>query len=94
MPVLSLNIGDGLHFTQESKLGVNIDANNITIDGDGITVDNLNGQDGTIGGTEPDEWTIVKGRGLNRADPANPLDENSFVDINREVTNLIFTYII
>jgi hypothetical protein len=92
MSKLTLKLGDGLKINAESKLSVATNGDHISIDEHGVFVDNLNGADAPEGGTEPDGWTIVKGPGANLADPGNPLDSNSFIDINRDVVNLIYTF--
>lgn len=92
MSKLTLKLGDGLKINAESKLSVATNGDHISIDEHGVFVDNLNGADAPEGGTEPDGWTTVKGPGANLADPGNPLDSNSFIDINRDVVNLIYTF--
>lgn len=92
MSKLTLKLGDGLKIKAESKLSVATNGDHISIDEHGVFVDNLNGADAPEGGTEPDGWTTVKGPGANLADPENPLDSNSFIDINRDVVNLIYTF--
>ena len=92
MSKLTLKLGNGLKINAESKLSVATNGDHISIDEHGVFVDNLNGADAPEGGTEPDGWTTVKGSGANMADPENPLDSNSFIDINRDVVNLIYTF--
>ena len=90
MPILKLNVGDGLGFNQNGQICVKFTGDNIRVVTDGtggqqgLYVDQLKGVPGSIS----DEWSTVTGPGMRTCYP----NINNFVDINREVTNLIFTY--
>lgn len=90
MPVLKINVGDGLGFDQNDKLCVRYAGENIRVvdtgtDGQiGLYVDDLTGLSGSVS----DNWSTVPGPGYKTGSATI----SNFVDINRDVTNLIFTY--
>ena len=87
---LKLNVGDGLGFDQNNKLSVRYAGNNIQIidtgtDGQkGLHVDDLTGKSGS----SSDNWSTETGPGTY---PGHSRIDD-FVDINRDVTGLIFTF--
>lgn len=83
---LTLNVGDGLGFDQNNKLTVKYTGSNIYINSDGLYVEELSGSAGSVA----DNWSIIPGQGTSRSDPN--VHTNDFIDINRDVSNLIFTY--
>ena len=91
---LNLKVGDGLGFTPDNKLTVKFAGDNIRIVTNessgsvGLYVDRLNGSSGTT----PDGWTTVTGTGSRIKNTVTPAVINNFIDINRDVVNLIFTY--
>ena len=91
---LNINVGDGLGFNQDNQLTVKYTGDNIRIvdtgtEGQqGLYVDELTGLPGSVS----DNWSTVPSSG-SAIDASNPTRTiNNFVDINREVTDLIFTY--
>lgn len=89
---INLDLGDGLHTTPdpENKLAVYYEPNgNMYLDDDGIVVKDLNGGDGVDGGSQYDGWSIVPGTGWNVND--NKVTIDNFIDMDRDVVNLIFT---
>lgn len=91
---LKLNVADGLGF-EDNKLKVNIGNDNlrtVTTGNDnekGLFVDDLSNGAG-LSGSFPDNWTLVTGPGTNI--DTSSVHTNSFIDINRDVSNLIFTF--
>lgn len=87
---LTLNVGDGLGFDQNNKLTVKYAGNNIRIIDEGsegqkgLYVDDLTGKNGST----TDNWSTKSGPGTWSGHPK----VDDFVDINRDVTNLIFTF--
>ena len=83
MPSIKLNVGDGFGFTEEtpSKLKVNIFGDDISNTPDGIYVDDLTGENERTD-SHVDNWTLIEGT----SNLGNPIP-----DINREVSNLIFS---
>ena len=90
MPILQISTGDGLGFDQNNKLTVKYTGDNIRVvdtgteTEKGLYVDDLTG----ISGSVSDNWSTVPGKGYKTGYPTI----NNFVDINRDVTNLIFTF--
>ena len=96
---INLDLGDGLHTTPspENKLAVYYEPNgNMYLETsddageNGIFVKNLNGADGANSGSRYDGWSTVSGTGWNMNN--NKVTTNNFIDMNREVVNLIFTF--
>lgn len=95
---ISLDLGNGLHTTEdEDKLSVNYEPNgNMHIEESddpnetGLYVEDLNGEDGQDGGSTYDNWTTRQGTGWLVSDTS--VTTQDFIDINREVINLIFTF--
>jgi len=91
---LTISVGDGLGFTADNKLSVKFAGDNIRVvsegtDGQkGLYVDQLNGAPGST----PDGWTTITGPGTRISNSVSPAVINNFIDIDREVVNLIFTY--
>lgn len=93
---IKLDLGDGLYTNAEDKLDVyyepngNMHPESSETPGEvGLYVNNLNGADGG-GSSVPDGWTTVNGTGWNIIDPSQTTP--SFLDMNRDVVNLIFTF--
>lgn len=92
MPVLKLNVGDGLGFNSDGKLtvkysGSNIHVVDIGVDSEiGLYVDDLTGNPGSV----CDTWTTIPGTGKQYNSPYGSI--NNFLDLNREVINLVFTF--
>jgi hypothetical protein len=90
---IQLDLGDGFTTDENNKLGVKYEPNgNMHVETStdpGLYVENLNGADGTGGGSQPDGWTTKPGTGWNIQTNATIPD---FVDMNRDVVNLIFTF--
>lgn len=95
---LGLDLGDGLHTTQsENKLAVHYEPNgNMHLEisdvpeENGIYVNDLNGADGQGGGSQYDGWTTKRGTGWKTSDTSQTI--NDFIDMDRDVVNLIFTF--
>lgn len=89
---LKLNVGDGLGFDQDGNICVKYAGENIRVVNEGtagqlgLYVDDLTGVNGSVS----DNWSTIPGRGINRTNPYTTT--NNFVDINRDVSNMIFTY--
>lgn len=94
---IGLNLGDGLHTTEDDKLEVYYEPNgnmhletSDNVDEIGVYVNDLNGADGAGGGSQYDNWTIKSGEGWRTNDSSQTI--SNFIDVNREVVNLIFTF--
>ena len=93
---IGLNLGDGLH-TSDKKLGVHYVENgrmNI-VESDnpgenGLFVGDLNGKDGTGGGSQYDGYTMKAGTGWSISNASQTI--SNFIDMDRNVVNLIFTF--
>ena len=91
---LKLNVGDGLGFTPDNKLTVKYVGDNIhiveneSVGAIGLYVDRLNGPSGSV----PDNWSLITGIGSRTSSSVSPAVINNFIDIDRDVVNLIFTY--
>ena len=97
--VIGLDLDNGLHIDNEDKVGVYYEQNgNIHIetyldpkDGkNGIYIENLNGADGSGGASRYDGWTMKPGTGWKISDTSQTI--NDFIDMDRDVVNLIFTF--
>lgn len=91
---IKLDLGSGLHTNLQDEMSVSYtDNGHIHIEDnlgeEGLYVDNLNGEDGVGGVSVPDGWTTVDGTGYNISDPSQT---TQFIDMNRDVVNLIFTF--
>lgn len=94
---INLDLGDGLHTNAQDKLDVYYEPNgNMHLETSetpgetGIYVNDLNGADGTGGASTPDGWTTKSGTGWDITSPSTTTPD--FVDMNRNVVNLIFTF--
>lgn len=95
---IKLDLGDGLHTTQENKLAVYYDGTNgnIVLDNsanpgeNGLYVKDLNGADGTDGGSTHDNHTLIAGTAWKTNDHSDRL--SPFPEINRSVVQMIFTF--
>lgn len=89
---VKLNVGEGLGFDQDNNLSVRFTGTNIRIvttggeGSQGLYIDQLTGTNGSVS----DNWSTIPGEGTNRSTPSTKI--NNFIDINRDVTNLIFTF--
>lgn len=94
MPTLKLNLGEGMGIDQDNKVGVRYTGNYIHTVTDaqtgslGLYVDPLVAANGSI----TDDWTTKPGAGKRLSQSVTPAQIDNFIDINRDVTNLIFTY--
>ncbi|MBO4736576.1 MAG: hypothetical protein J5614_09320 [Paludibacteraceae bacterium] len=92
MPILKLNVGDGLGFDGNGKLtvkytGANIHVVDVGNAGElGLYVDDLTGNPGSV----CDTWSTIVGPGRQYDPPYGSI--NNFLDLNRNVVSLIFTY--
>lgn len=95
---VNLDLGDGLHTTEtENKVAVHYEPNGnmhletSDVPGEtGIYVNDLNGEDGSGGGSRHDGWSTVRGTGWKTSDNTQTIPD--FIDMNRDVVNLIFTF--
>lgn len=83
MPSINLNVGNGLGFTNDTPSALTIDAtgNDVLKTPTGLFVPDLSG-DGSGTNSHVDGWTLVEGT----SNLGNPIP-----DINRSVSNLIFS---
>ena len=94
MPTLKLNLGEGMGIDQDNKVGVRYTGNYIHTVTDalagslGLYVDPLVAANGSI----TDDWTTKPGAGKRLSQSVTPAQIDNFIDIDRDVTNLIFTY--
>ena len=97
--VIGLDLDNGLHVDSEDKVGVYYEQNgNMHLETDpdptdgknGIYVENLNGADGPGGASRYDGWSMKPGTGWNINNNSQTIPD--FIDINRDVVNLIFTF--
>lgn len=94
---INLDLGDGLGVNQDTKkVGVKYEDNgNIVVDNsetpseNGIYVNDLNGADGTGGGSQVDGYTVYGGTAIKVSNPSETL--TPFPDIDRNICQLIFT---
>jgi hypothetical protein len=88
---INLDLGDGIDVDQSTnKVGVSYENNgNITTESDGLFVDDLNGEDGSGGGSVVDGYTIYNGTAVKVSNPSATL--TPFPDIDRGVCQMIFT---
>lgn len=89
-----LDLGDGLYTDGNDKLDLGyVDNGNMYLETntgeEGIYVNDLNGADGPGGTSTYDGYTTISGIGRNIS---NPSEEIPFIDIDRDVVNLIFTF--
>lgn len=92
---IGLNLGDGL-YTNNNKVGVHfVENGNIHIETsdnvgeNGVYVEDLNGADGTGGGSQYDGWSVKPGTGWQIENNTSTIKD--FIDMDRDVVNLIFT---
>lgn len=91
---VNLNLGDGLELDSNNKITVkyDVDSTNIrlftsgTENEKGLYIDPLTAN----GGSVPDNWSMIPGQGTLKSDTSVKI--NNFIDMNREVVNLIFTF--
>ena len=94
MPVLNLNLGDGMGIDQTNKVGVKYAGQYIhtvtegTSSERGLYVEPLVGTDGSV----PDNWTTKAGVGRCFSSSVTPVQIDNFIDIDRDTVTLIFTY--
>jgi hypothetical protein len=89
MPTLNLNLGEGLCIDNENKLSVKYTGNYIHITPNGLFVDPLTGAAGSI----TDSWSTKQYPGTAiDYNVISPRSTSNFIDVDREVTNLIYSY--
>ena len=88
---INLDLGNGIDVDQSTnKVGVSYENNgNITTESDGLFVDDLNGEDGSGGGSVVDGYTLYNGTAVRVSNPSETL--TPFPDIDRGVCQMIFT---
>lgn len=93
---IQLDLSDGLSTNPANNtVGVDyVENGNIHIETtqniSGLFVEDLNGADGSGGGSTYDSWTTISGKGWDVTN--NPRTTNNFLDIDRSTVSLIFSF--